>query len=334
MAECDSWHGDHGEGDYGTSRLYAPEKAIDSNNNTAWHTSWTTGEDGTALYKFPHSIIIDMQESYSISGIERGGRGERDYIKDFTVEVSDDLETLTSESGAGEEAQVSGTFDDTEDAFYSFGKALKGRYIKVAIHDTWLMQDAGNEGKEWAYTAELNFTVHKVSDEKTVTATTDGNGTVSPGTMTVLAGEDAVMTIVPEEGYQVQSVKVTGASGEKEYTLDGTTLTIPDVQEDLTVSVSFEKEQAVTPDPADKSKLNQAIADAMYILENRENYQADTLEGLESALEKAQAAAQDPDADQAVVDQAAALLEKEIQEVRPVESDPAVPGGDGSQGGD
>ena len=30
MAECDSWHGDHGEGDYGTSRLYAPEKAIDS----------------------------------------------------------------------------------------------------------------------------------------------------------------------------------------------------------------------------------------------------------------------------------------------------------------
>lgn len=152
--------------------------------------------------------------------------------------------------------------------------------------------------------------------------------------MTVLAGEDAVMTIVPEEGYQVQSVKVTGASGEKEYTLDGTTLTIPDVQEDLTVSVSFEKEQAVTPDPADKSKLNQAIADAMYILENRENYQTDTLEGLESALAKAQAAAQDPDADQAVVDQAAALLEKEIQEVRPVESDPAVPGGDGSQGGD
>lgn len=202
------------------------------------------------------------------------------------MEVSDDLETLTSEAGTGEEAKVSGTFDDTEDAFYSFGKALKGRYIKVTIHDTWLMQDAGNEGKQWAYTAELNFTGHKVSDEKTVTATTDGNGTVSPGTMTVIAGEDAVMTIVPEEGYQVQSVKVTGASGEKEYTLDGTTLTIPDVQEDLTVSVSFEKEQAVTPDPVDKSKLNQAIADAMYILENRENYQADTLEGLESALEK------------------------------------------------
>ena len=60
VAECDSWHGDHGEGDYGTSRLYAPEKAIDSNNSTAWHTSWTAGEDGTALYKFPHSIIIEM----------------------------------------------------------------------------------------------------------------------------------------------------------------------------------------------------------------------------------------------------------------------------------
>ena len=334
VAECDSWHGDHGEGNYGTSRLYAPEKAIDSNNSTAWHTSWTAGEDGTALYKFPHSIIIDMQESYSISGIERVGRGERDYIKDFTVEAADDLETLTSEDGGGEEGKASGTFDDTEDAFHSFGKALKGRYIKVTIHDTWLMQDAGNEGKQWAYTAELNFTGHKVSDEKTVTATTDGNGTVSPVTMTVLAGEDAVLAVVPEKGYQIQSVKVTGASGEKEFILDGTTLTIQDVQEDLTVSVSFEKEQAVTPDPVDKSKLDQAIADAMYILENRENYQADTLEGLEAALENAQAAAQDPDADQAAVDQAAALLEKEIQEVRPVESDPPVPGEDSSQGGD
>ena len=87
MAECDSWHGDHGEGDYGTSRLYAPEKAIDSNNNTAWHTSWTTGEDGTALYKFPHSIIIDMQESYSISGIERVGRGERLYQRFYSGSV-------------------------------------------------------------------------------------------------------------------------------------------------------------------------------------------------------------------------------------------------------
>ena len=252
VAECDSWHGDHGEGDYGTSRLYAPEKAIDSNNSTAWHTSWTAGEDGTALYKFPHSIIIDMQESYSISGIERVGRGERDYIKDFTVEAADDLETLTSEDGVGEEGKVSGTFDDTEDAFHSFGKALKGRYIKVTIHDTWLMQDAGNEGKQWAYTAELNFTGHKVSDEKTVTAAADGNGTVSPETMTVLAGEDAVLAVVPEQGYQIQSVKVTGASGEKEFILDGTTLTIPDVQEDLTVSVSFEKEQAVTPDPGEE----------------------------------------------------------------------------------
>lgn len=336
VAECDSWHGDHGEGDYGTTRLYAPEKAIDGSSSTAWHTSWTTAEDGSALYKFPHSIIIDMQESYAVSGIERVGRSQRDYIKDFTVEASDDLEVLTEENETGAEERISGTFDDTEDAFYSFGTALKGRYIKVTIHDTWLMQDAGNEGRQWAYTAELNFTGHKVSDEKTITAAAEGNGTVSPETMTVLAGNDAVLSLVPEEGYQIQSVTVTGVSGEKEYTLEDGTLTIPDVREDLTVSVVFEKEQTATPEPADKSKLKEVIADAVYILENREKYQEDTLEGLESALKKAQETVKDTDADQAAVDEAEMILEKEIREVRPVEDKPSeekpsVPEEDGPQ---
>ena len=314
VVDCDSWHGDHGESDYGESRLYAPEKAIDENSSTAWHTNWSVADDGSALFKFPHSIIIDMQESYSLSGIERIGRSNRDYIKDYAVDVSDDLEALKTDS----KADVEGTFKDSVDAYDAFGKALKGRYVKVTILDVWAMQEEGEEGKQWSYTAELNFTGHKVSDEKSITVKTNGNGTVSPTEITVLAGDEAEFELVPDEGYEVKDIIVTGASGEKEFLVNESVLIISDVQEYLEVSVSFSEKQTI-PEIVDKSKLSKAIADAEYILTRKDDYQEATLQGLTEALEQAKAAAEDQAATQEEVDRVTTVLEKEIEQVRPVE---------------
>lgn len=144
--------------------------------------------------------------------------------------------------------------------------------------------------------------------------------------MTVLAGDDAVFMLVPEEGNKVKTVTVNGASGTTAFTLENNTLTIPDVQEDLALNVVFEEVQ--TPaDPVDKTQLNQAITDAEYILAHKDSYQKETLEGLEEALRYAETVAEKTEAVQEEVDQAAQRLEKEIQEVRPAEDTGAQGGG-------
>ena len=255
-----------------------------------------------------------MQESYSLSGIERIGRSNRDYIKDYAVDVSDDLEALKTDS----KADVEGTFKDSVDAYDAFGKALKGRYVKVTILDVWAMQEEGEEGKQWSYTAELNFTGHKVSDEKSITVKTNGNGTASPTEITVLAGDEAEFELVPDEGYEVKDIIVTGASGEKEFLVNESVLIISDVQEDLEVSVSFSEKQTI-PEIVDKSKLSKAIADAEYILTRKDDYQEATLQGLTEALDQAKAAAEDQAATQEEVDRVTTVLEEEIEQVRPVE---------------
>lgn len=327
---CDSWHGDHDENDYGTTRLYAPEQAIDGNNSTAWHTNWSAGDDGAAAYPFPHYIIIDMKEGYSLSGIERLGRENRDYIKNFTVEISDNMEALIS--GSGEIQRAEGSFADKTDAFAAFGKSMTGRYIKVTMLDTYLSQEEGSEGKQWAYTAELNFTGHKIADERKITAVADANGKISPSEMTVLAGAEAKFTLIPNEGYIVKEVIVAGENGPKAYTLTENLLTIGNVEEDLSVAVRYEAKETVTP--ADKSQLSSAITAAQYILDRKENYQAATLEGLAETLELARLTAENPDALQEEINQKTAVLEKEIAEVRPLneEGNPGDNVGDKTEG--
>jgi len=73
----------------------------------------------------------------------------------------------------------------------------------------------------------------------TVTATAGANGTVSPATLMVNEGEDAVFTVTPDTGYKVDTVSAG--------TYDATagTLTVSNVQADAAVTVSFKEISAV-----------------------------------------------------------------------------------------
>jgi len=67
----------------------------------------------------------------------------------------------------------------------------------------------------------------------TVTATAGANGTVSPATLVVNEGEDAVFTVRPDTGYKVDTVSAG--------TYDATagTLTVSNVQADAAVTITF-----------------------------------------------------------------------------------------------
>lgn len=149
VVSCDSWHD---VGDYGPNRTYAPEKAIDGDISTAWHTNWAEKPEGGALYPFPHEIVLDLGETVTISGMQRIGRTNRDYIRNYTVAVADTVEGL-------ETAELfHGQFADAVTAYEAFDQAMTGRYVKVTILDVYDMLEPGREGRQWAYTAELGFT--------------------------------------------------------------------------------------------------------------------------------------------------------------------------------
>ncbi|MGI6737546.1 MAG: LamG-like jellyroll fold domain-containing protein [Anaerovoracaceae bacterium] len=237
VACCDSWHGDHGEGDYGESRLYAPEKAIDDENGTAWHTNWSSDANG-AIYKFPHTIIIDTKKTHEITGIQRVGRANRDYIRRFTVDASDDLEALK----ADETPDYTGMFADRESDYQAIDKTLTGRYIKVTILDTWLMQDGGHENWEWAYTGEIAFTGH----EKKVSAKVTLNG--SGGTGTTLTEYTPGEEIQLPSDWKRDGYTFAGWYDNADFTGSPITAIPQNATGDLTFYAKWKKNEPVEPD--------------------------------------------------------------------------------------
>ncbi len=303
VAECDSWHGDHGEGDYGESRLYAPEKAIDGNTSTAWHTNWTNS-NGEAAYPFPHSIIIDLGDKYELSGIRRLGRGERDYIKDFTVEASNDLELL--KAGNGEGKKVQGNFADQEDAVASFGQVLTGRYIKLTIHNTWLMEEEGSEGKQWTYVSELDFTGQKAVQEETEISTAVLKYALE---LAQTADTDGVISSVADRfqmavsnGQEILAKVLAGDETVTQAMVDQSWRDIISIMQYL----SFKQ--------GDKTDLGKVIEMANGLDLNL--YLEESKEGFEDALNIAEKTYADQDAMQTEVDAVWTALLKEMSELR------------------
>ena len=346
VVATDSWHGDHNESDYGTGRTYAPEKAIDSNNGTAWHTNWTN-DGGTATYPLPHFIVIDLGKTQTITGVGRTGRGERDYIKDFAVEAADSLDALGVKDGQGlgvdenapassakpSDAAVRGSFADQTSAYATLSQPVKGRYVKLTILNTW-------SGKEWAYTAELDFAAQAAKPvEHTVTVKAGKGGTVSPSKDVVVSdGKSLTLVAAADKGYALDTVKVTDASGkEVKATVDAKTgeITIDAVKADLTVTVTFKKADngGQQPSGVDKAALNDAIAAAKQILAKADTYKPETIAGLAAKLKAAEALAADGNASQGKVDAAAKELEAEIAKARPKDDGTNKPGNQGDNNG-
>ncbi len=76
--------------------------------------------------------------------------------------------------------------------------------------------------------------VHTITDTYfDLTASSNGNGSISPTSLSVLAGESAEFTLSPDENYVIDSVSGCGGS------LSGITYSIDSATSDCTVSASF-----------------------------------------------------------------------------------------------
>ncbi|MBP2412992.1 sialidase-1 [Arthrobacter stackebrandtii] len=109
----------------GESAPSGPATALlDGDINSYWHTQWS----GTVA-NFPHSVVFDLGQSYSVTGLEytqrQGGSGVNGQFKDYEIYVSNDPLAF------GEKV-ASGSFTTSKDAqriAIAGGKA--GQYVKL-----------------------------------------------------------------------------------------------------------------------------------------------------------------------------------------------------------
>lgn len=149
--------------------------------------------------------------------------------------------------------------------------------------------DAGSQDKDSTVTREANFTVTvdqagagiwtftapagdspqidrfvitKQQDEPEpqkyeITASVDGgNGTVTPESQTVEAGEDITFTIAPNEGYEIADVTVNDTSVINDVDKEAGTYTLEDINEAKTVVVTFKKSEEAQPEPDQYTEEN------------------------------------------------------------------------------
>lgn len=147
----------------------------------------------------------------------------------------------------------------------------------------------------------------------TVTITAGEHGTVSPqGEIRVTEGASQSFTIIPNAGYEVDTVLVNGT----EVAVDEEgKVTLSDIRENKTVEVSFRKS-------VDKADLATVIAEAEIALATEDVYTADSLTALETALEAARAIYDATDAAQTEVDAQAEALSAAIQALVKITPEP------------
>lgn len=103
----------------------------------------------------------------------------------------------------------------------------------------------------------------------TITATTDGNGSISPsGNVRVREGRDQAFTITPEKGYVIAEVWVDGKSAKNQ--LFGNSFTFENVRRGHTIKASFMEEDKVNPSTGgnpftDVSESDWFFEDVMFV---------------------------------------------------------------------
>ena len=157
-------------------------------------------------------------------------------------------------------------------------------------------------------TASIQVTVkEKETVTYTVSVEVGENGTVTPGSLQVESGADAVFTITPDEGYTVEEITISPAA---ENTLENGVLTIADVQADTKVTVTFKLLDA----DEETAVLEEALSDANQLLEEAVTgdapgqYPAAAIEAFQAAVAEAQAVLEDENADAAALAEAVTRL--------------------------
>ncbi|MZQ80780.1 hypothetical protein GQF01_01325 [Paenibacillus sp. 5J-6] len=147
---------------YADNEGAVPEHILDGQETSIWHSRWQSPEA-----TFPHWVVIDMKNTYKLSGIQRKSRpnqSKMEFPKTFELYASDHVADLNDPTFLANAAnKATGTFGQTWTGtvytdFVSLDKTVEGRYVKFVVTGTY---DAGA-----AYTSmsEIDFTGETVSN--------------------------------------------------------------------------------------------------------------------------------------------------------------------------
>ena len=138
---------------------YPPSNVLDGNTNTFWHTPF--GANGNAL---PHTLTIDMKQSYlinSIAYIPRQDGSSNGNVGEHTVTTSTDGVTFTHTASLG-------TYQDSNSTKTTIFEAVNARYVRFTA-----LTEAGARGP---WTSCATFSIFQT----TVAAPPAGEGEWSP----------------------------------------------------------------------------------------------------------------------------------------------------------
>lgn len=143
------------------------------------------------------------------------------------------------------------------------------------------------------------------------TATVEGiageHGTIEPKIQKVKLQDDALLRVIPDEGYMLDQIDSTG-----NYSAEGNTILLPNVQKDHTVSVTFRR---VT----DKTALQTALEAAEAYIPD--GYTEESYAVLKAAIAEAKAVLEDEKADQNAIDEQINKLQEAIAQLERILAD-------------
>ncbi|HIZ83101.1 MAG TPA: Ig-like domain-containing protein [Firmicutes bacterium] len=308
--------------DYGTAYadLELPEtvKVTLSDDTTAEAAiTWAEGNyDGetAGTYTLTGTLSVEGAENPDNLTASIQVTVKEEVVATPTIKSVEDLTALTVDYGTAyadlelpETVKVTLSDDTTADAAITWAEGDYDGNTAGTYTLTGTLRVDGAENPD-NLTASIQVTVkEKESVTYTVSVEAGENGTVTPGSLQVEAGEDAVFTITPDEGYTVEEIAISPAV---ENTLENGVLTIADVQADTKVTVTFKLLDA----DEETAVLEEALSDANQLLEEAVTgdapgqYPAAAIEAFQAAVAEAQAVLEDENADAAALAEAVTRL--------------------------
>ncbi|ULL14152.1 hypothetical protein DVH26_06665 [Paenibacillus sp. H1-7] len=136
---------------------------LDGQESTIWHSKWET-----PAAPFPHWVIIDMESTYKLNGIQRKSRlnqSAMEFPKNFELYASDNLADFNDSAFLNNAAnKATGTFGKTWTGtvykdYVSLDKTVQGRYVKFIVTGTYNT----DLSKTFTSMSEIDFTGDKVA---------------------------------------------------------------------------------------------------------------------------------------------------------------------------
>ena len=133
-----------------------------------------------------------------------------------------------------------GLESEQEQFTYTIQELNKGRHwIKVETPSGYSFSNTGPSSDSWAHKT-YSITVDYTPLSSTISASSNGGGTISPSSVAVEHGQRASFTVTPSTGYEINSV--SGCNG----SLNGNTYTTGTISGPCTISASFQSSSGDT----------------------------------------------------------------------------------------